>query len=129
MHYTQPRKKGTTKIFHIICLDFFLGQNCLCIIDCWQENCLKKYKITLVWPLPMCKHHGLSHRGVSKTESFPALLIENQFVIRKLEESRPESRKIETVTSLRIAWRNLFSGCTCMLWIIHFQPRVIFFWI
>ena len=34
---------------------------------------------------------------------FPALFIGNQGVIRKLEESRPESRKIETVTSLRIA--------------------------
>ena len=35
--------------------------------------------------------------------SFPALLIGNQGVIEKLEESRPESQKIEIVTSVGIA--------------------------
>ena len=39
--YTQPQKKRTTKIFNIIFLGFFLQWNCLCTIDCWQENRLK----------------------------------------------------------------------------------------
>ena len=39
--------------------------------------------------------------------SFPALLIGNQGVIKKLEESRPESRKIETLTSFVVAQRHL----------------------
>ena len=39
--------------------------------------------------------------------SFRALLIANQGVIEKLEESRPESRKIDTVTSFGVAQRHL----------------------
>ena len=40
--------------------------------------------------------------------SFPALLIRNQRVIENLEQNRPQSRKIETVTSFGVAQRDCF---------------------
>ena len=42
-------------------------------------------------------------RCEQQSVSFPALLIGNQSVIEKLEKSKPESQKIEIVTSLGIA--------------------------
>ena len=39
---------------------------------------------------------------------FPAMLIKYQGVIEKFEQNRPESRKIETVTSFEVAQRDHF---------------------
>ena len=61
--------------------------------------------------------------------SFPAWLVRSQGVIENLEQNRPESRKIETVTSFGVAQRDVFSGCSCMYWITPFQAHVNFFWI
>ena len=101
-------------------------------IDCWQEDCLKTGNHSSVTSAYVQMAWFVTLGCEQQSVSFPALLIGNQGVIEKLEESRPESRKIETVTSLGIAWQSLFffqDALAYKLWIIHFQPHVIFCWI
>ena len=70
----------------------------------------RKLKITQVWPVPMCKLLGLSHWGCGQhSASFLALLIGNQGLIEKLEQSKAERRKIKTATPFGVAQRHLLS--------------------
>ena len=39
--YTQPQTKHAIDIFDMFFLNFFLGQNCLCILHCWLKRWLK----------------------------------------------------------------------------------------
>ena len=92
--YTHPQRKRTTMIFNII---FFCGKTVYAqlIVDKKTKNhsSVTCAYVQTAWFISLgCGQHFASF-----------LAIGNQGVIEKLEESRPESPKIETVTSLGIA--------------------------